>query len=239
LRGLNRFFDARLSSERLITLAAQLGSDVPFFVNGTAATCSGRGEIVMPATTSSIVTPPMFSSTIGCPRISPMRCANSRASTATAIVAATTAAATSSGARDPANPCSRTVNKPADTGSVAPNTRPAAPPTAGSTSAGVNASTTQATPATPIPASMVGELSRALAACSERGRARNPTPNAFTNVATASPAVRATLATAIGIMTAVATPPAARPCTRAWSSSHSLTNAGPSGNADPPSAPET
>jgi 4-diphosphocytidyl-2-C-methyl-D-erythritol kinase len=49
LRGLNRFFDARLPSERLITLAAQLGSDVPFFVNGTAATCSGRGEIVTPA----------------------------------------------------------------------------------------------------------------------------------------------------------------------------------------------
>jgi 4-diphosphocytidyl-2-C-methyl-D-erythritol kinase len=49
LRGLNRFFEARLSSERLITLAAQLSSDVPFFVNGTAATCSGRGEIVTPA----------------------------------------------------------------------------------------------------------------------------------------------------------------------------------------------
>ena len=49
LRGLNRFFDARLSSETLSTLAAQLGSDVPFFVNETAATCSGRGEIVMPA----------------------------------------------------------------------------------------------------------------------------------------------------------------------------------------------
>ena len=49
LRGLNRFFDARLSSEKLITLAAQLGSDVPFFVNETAATCSGRGEIVTPA----------------------------------------------------------------------------------------------------------------------------------------------------------------------------------------------
>jgi 4-diphosphocytidyl-2-C-methyl-D-erythritol kinase len=49
LRGLNRFFDARLPSERLITLAAQLGSDVPFFVNKTAATCSGRGEIVIPA----------------------------------------------------------------------------------------------------------------------------------------------------------------------------------------------
>ena len=49
LRGLNRFFDAGLSSEKLMTLAAQLGSDVSFFVNETAATCSGRGEIVTPA----------------------------------------------------------------------------------------------------------------------------------------------------------------------------------------------
>jgi 4-diphosphocytidyl-2-C-methyl-D-erythritol kinase len=49
LRGLNHFFDAGLSSEKLKTLAAQLGSDVPFFVNETAATCRGRGEIVTPA----------------------------------------------------------------------------------------------------------------------------------------------------------------------------------------------
>jgi 4-diphosphocytidyl-2-C-methyl-D-erythritol kinase len=49
LRGLNRFFDAGLSSEKLRTLGAQLGSDVSFFVNETAATCSGRGEIVRPA----------------------------------------------------------------------------------------------------------------------------------------------------------------------------------------------
>ena len=49
LRGLNRFFDARLSNEKLSTLAAKLGSDVPFFLNETAATCSGRGEIVVPA----------------------------------------------------------------------------------------------------------------------------------------------------------------------------------------------
>ncbi|PYK59469.1 MAG: 4-(cytidine 5'-diphospho)-2-C-methyl-D-erythritol kinase [Verrucomicrobia bacterium] len=49
LRGLNRFFDARLSRERLSTMAAQLGSDVSFFVNETAATCSGRGEIVTAA----------------------------------------------------------------------------------------------------------------------------------------------------------------------------------------------
>jgi len=49
LRGLNRFFDARLSNEKLTSLAAKLGSDVPFFLNEKAATCTGRGEIVMPA----------------------------------------------------------------------------------------------------------------------------------------------------------------------------------------------
>jgi len=52
LRGLNRFFDAGLSNEKLKTLAAQLGSDVPFFMNETAATCSGRGEIVTPTALS-------------------------------------------------------------------------------------------------------------------------------------------------------------------------------------------
>src|SRR6266487_333266 len=48
LRGLNRFFDAGLSRERLSTLAAQLGSDISFFLNETAAICRGRGEIVTP-----------------------------------------------------------------------------------------------------------------------------------------------------------------------------------------------
>ena len=48
LRGLNRFFDAGLSIENLSTLGAQLGSDVSFFMNKTAAMCSGRGEIVTP-----------------------------------------------------------------------------------------------------------------------------------------------------------------------------------------------
>ena len=48
LRGLNRFFDTKLSSKTFGSLAAKLGSDVPFFVNEKAATCSGRGEIVMP-----------------------------------------------------------------------------------------------------------------------------------------------------------------------------------------------
>src|SRR5437868_7626626 len=49
LRGLNRFFDVGLSRERLSILASQLGSDVSFFLNETAATCRGRGEIVTPA----------------------------------------------------------------------------------------------------------------------------------------------------------------------------------------------
>jgi len=49
LRGLNRFFDAKLSNEKLSSLAAKLGSDVPFFLNEKAAICTGRGEIVMPA----------------------------------------------------------------------------------------------------------------------------------------------------------------------------------------------
>ena len=49
LRGLNRFFDAGLSRERLSSLAAQSGSDVSFFLNETAAICRGRGEIVTPA----------------------------------------------------------------------------------------------------------------------------------------------------------------------------------------------
>src|SRR5207249_7018861 len=46
--GLNRFFDAGLSRERLSTLGAQLGSDISFFLNETAAICRGRGEIVTP-----------------------------------------------------------------------------------------------------------------------------------------------------------------------------------------------
>ena len=50
LRGLNRFFDVGLSRERLSILAAQLGSDVSFFLDETAAICRGRGEIVTPAT---------------------------------------------------------------------------------------------------------------------------------------------------------------------------------------------
>ena len=46
LRLLNRFVDARLPMKELSALAANLGSDVPFFVDGGAAICRGRGELI-------------------------------------------------------------------------------------------------------------------------------------------------------------------------------------------------
>jgi 4-diphosphocytidyl-2-C-methyl-D-erythritol kinase len=46
LLGLNELFAAGLSQKELLDLAAQLGSDVPFFVVRSAAVCRGRGEIV-------------------------------------------------------------------------------------------------------------------------------------------------------------------------------------------------
>jgi 4-diphosphocytidyl-2-C-methyl-D-erythritol kinase len=48
LLGLNELFAAGLRRDELLKLAAQLGSDVPFFVVRSAAVCRGRGEIVEP-----------------------------------------------------------------------------------------------------------------------------------------------------------------------------------------------
>jgi 4-diphosphocytidyl-2-C-methyl-D-erythritol kinase len=48
LRLLSRFFEIELSREKLANLAAELGSDVPFFLGQTAAICRGRGEMVEP-----------------------------------------------------------------------------------------------------------------------------------------------------------------------------------------------
>ena len=47
LRGLNSRFSA-LSNNRLLELASELGSDVPFFLWDTAAVCTGRGEKISP-----------------------------------------------------------------------------------------------------------------------------------------------------------------------------------------------
>jgi len=48
LLALNKLFGAGLSQDDLLQLAAQLGSDVPFFIVRSAAVCRGRGEIVEP-----------------------------------------------------------------------------------------------------------------------------------------------------------------------------------------------
>ena len=49
LLGLNELFETRLAQKDLVELAAKIGSDVPFFILASAATCRGRGEIVEPA----------------------------------------------------------------------------------------------------------------------------------------------------------------------------------------------
>ena len=48
LRGLDKLWQLGLSRDKLLELAAQLGSDVAFFVYGGTALVEGRGEIVTP-----------------------------------------------------------------------------------------------------------------------------------------------------------------------------------------------
>jgi len=48
LLGLNDLFETRLERKVLMELAAEIGSDVPFFIAGSAAICRGRGELVTP-----------------------------------------------------------------------------------------------------------------------------------------------------------------------------------------------
>jgi 4-diphosphocytidyl-2-C-methyl-D-erythritol kinase len=48
LLGLNRFWNLGLPLTELHPIAAQLGSDVPFFLHGPSSICTGRGEIVRP-----------------------------------------------------------------------------------------------------------------------------------------------------------------------------------------------
>jgi 4-diphosphocytidyl-2-C-methyl-D-erythritol kinase len=52
LLGLNQLFKAGLRDDDLLKLAAQLGSDIPFFIARSAAVCRGRGEIVAPTSLS-------------------------------------------------------------------------------------------------------------------------------------------------------------------------------------------
>ena len=48
LLALNQLFETNLPREALAELAAEIGSDVPFFVFESAALCRGRGELVTP-----------------------------------------------------------------------------------------------------------------------------------------------------------------------------------------------
>ena len=48
LRGLDRLWGLDWPAERLSAVAAEIGSDVPFFIHGGSARCLGRGEIVEP-----------------------------------------------------------------------------------------------------------------------------------------------------------------------------------------------
>ena len=46
LMGLNRLWDLNIEREKLFTLAAELGSDVPFFLTSPCALGKGRGELL-------------------------------------------------------------------------------------------------------------------------------------------------------------------------------------------------
>ena len=48
LTGLNALFGAGFDTAALSAMAAELGSDIPFFVYRSAAVCRGRGELVEP-----------------------------------------------------------------------------------------------------------------------------------------------------------------------------------------------
>ncbi|MFZ9241690.1 MAG: 4-(cytidine 5'-diphospho)-2-C-methyl-D-erythritol kinase [Sediminibacterium sp.] len=50
LKAMNQLFNLQLDQKELVTLAAQLGSDCPFFVYDTPCIAKGRGEILEPTT---------------------------------------------------------------------------------------------------------------------------------------------------------------------------------------------
>ena len=52
LRAMNRIYEGRLSEDELLSLAALLGSDVPYCLVGGTALCEGRGEIMTKIPTS-------------------------------------------------------------------------------------------------------------------------------------------------------------------------------------------
>ena len=48
VKGLNRFFKLELNNKKLKEIALNIGSDCPFFIDGTPSYAEGRGEITRP-----------------------------------------------------------------------------------------------------------------------------------------------------------------------------------------------
>jgi 4-diphosphocytidyl-2-C-methyl-D-erythritol kinase len=67
LLGLNEIFETGLTKNALLNLAAQLGSDVPFFIVQSAATCAGRGELVTPVSLESTFNALLLKPSFGVP----------------------------------------------------------------------------------------------------------------------------------------------------------------------------
>ena len=67
LLGLNRLWQLGLQAEELEKLGAELGSDVPFFFHLPAAWCTGRGEIVQPASFPRQLDLVLLCPNFGCP----------------------------------------------------------------------------------------------------------------------------------------------------------------------------
>ena len=83
----------------------------------------------------------------------------------------------------------------------------------------------------PAPTHIDGPTSPAAAAGSLRGWPSRPMPAALTKVSAVSPPVRASTPTPMGMATAMAGFDEGRPCSMAWSSSHSLTKPHSGGRA--------
>ena len=49
IKGINEIFALGLSTEQMVDIAAQLGSDIPFFIHSKPMFCRGRGEKMTPA----------------------------------------------------------------------------------------------------------------------------------------------------------------------------------------------
>jgi len=67
LLGLNALFSAGLSREELSAIAAELGSDAPFFLWESAALCTGRGETVSPVALNERLALVLFKPPFGVP----------------------------------------------------------------------------------------------------------------------------------------------------------------------------